>query len=441
MFRHVLARFQYLSLRSRQTILLWLGAACVGLVAVLLAKAAEWSFELFNSLQHQWRWAPLMIVPLGGVAARWVMQKMGEGAQGSGIPQTKAALQLTESVSLTEKLLSIRIAIAKFLGIVIGLGSGFVLGREGPTVQIGASIMYALHRFSPKDSAQFRRQLILAGGAAGIAAAFNTPLAGIVFAFEELARSVEEQTSGKLLGAVIIAGVVSLAILGDYVYFGRIHVPNFNYDIILPVIVVSTMCGLVGGSFAWVCIHTKRWLPQAVQIWRGQHPYYFVAACGLLIAIFGLIAPIHGSGAEITSEAINHAQTLPWYFTPLKWAGMILTFMTGLPGGVFAPSLSLGAGVGSWFSVLFSDTSTVKLMAIGMVALLAAVTRAPLTAAVIMMEMTDGHDMVISSLAAAMIASYVSRLFRVNLYHELADSALRALQPKEQDSASPVRAN
>jgi H+/Cl- antiporter ClcA len=107
---------------------------------------------------------------------------------------------------------------------------------------------------------------------------------------------------------------------------------------------------------------------------------------------------------------------------------MVLTFLTGLPGGVFAPSLSLGAGVGSWFSTIFSHTSSVKLMAIGMVGLLAAVTRAPLTAAVIMMEMTDGHDMVISSLAAAMIASYVSRLFKVNLYHELADQALRALQ-------------
>lgn len=429
MFRPLLARLQHISVSSRQTILLWLGAACVGLVAVLLAKAAEWSFRLFTNLQQQWLWAPLIVVPIGGVAARWVMHKMGEGAQGSGIPQTKAALEVTESVRLTEKLLSIRIAVAKFLGIVIGLGSGFVLGREGPTVQIGASIMYALHQFSPKDSAQFRRQLILAGGAAGIAAAFNTPLAGIVFAFEELARSVEEKTSGKLLGAVIIAGVVSLAMLGDYVYFGQIHVPNFSYDIILPVIVVSTLCGLVGGSFAWVCIHSQRWLPQPVQIWRGQHPYYFVALCGLLIGILGLLAPIHGSGAEITSEAINHAQTLPWYFTPLKWAGMILTFLTGLPGGVFAPSLSLGAGVGSWFAVVFSDTSTVKLMAIGMVALLAAVTRAPLTAAVIMMEMTNGHDMVISSLAAAMIASYVSRLFRVNLYHELAESSLRAMQP------------
>ncbi|QLI82745.1 chloride channel protein [Chitinibacter fontanus] len=429
MFRHLLAHTKTLSLSSRQTLLLWLGAGCVGLVAVILAKTAEWAFKLFSHLQAHWVWLPLLLVPAGGVLARWLMQKMGQGAQGSGIPQTKAALELTQEVSLADRLLSIRIAVAKFLGIVIGLGSGFVLGREGPTVQIGASIMYALHRFSPKDSAVFRRQLILAGGAAGIAAAFNTPLAGIVFAFEELARSVEEQTSGKLLGAVIIAGVVSLAILGDYVYFGRIHVPNFDYGIVLPVIVISTMCGLVGGAFSWVCIHTERWLPQPITQWRQQQPYYFVAACGLLIAICGLIAPIHGSGAEITSEAINHAQTLPWYFTPLKWAGMVLTFLTGLPGGIFAPSLSLGAGVGSWFSGLFSDTSNVKLMAIGMVGLLAAVTRAPLTAAVIMMEMTDGHDMVISSLAAAMIASYVSRLFRVNLYHELADQSLRNLPP------------
>ncbi|WP_051259089.1 chloride channel protein [Chitinibacter tainanensis] len=419
---------QQASTSSRQTALLWLGAALVGLVAVLLAKAAEYAFGLFSWAQGQWRFAPLLLVPAGGVAALWLMRRLGEGAQGSGIPQTKAALETTHAPARTSQLLSLRIALAKFIGIVAGLASGFVLGREGPTVQIGASLMHSLHGFARIDTPLFRRQLILAGGAAGIAAAFNTPLAGIVFAFEELARSVEEQTSGKLLGAVIIAGVVSLALLGDYVYFGRIHVPGFSAAMLLPIVLIGGVAGLVGGIFSWTCIHAQRWLPASVQQWRTQAPYRFVALCGLLIALLGLLAPIHGSGAEITSAAINQGSALPWYFTPLKWAGMVLTFLTGLPGGIFAPSLSLGAGVGSWFAPLFATTPPVKLMAIGMVGLLAAVTRAPLTAAVIMMEMTDGHDMVISSLAAAMLASAVARQFKVNLYHALADQALSRLR-------------
>ncbi|MFT3849724.1 MAG: chloride channel protein [Propionivibrio sp.] len=416
--------------RGRGTLLLWLGAGLVGLVAVLLAKAAEWASGSFLALQRQCWWAPLFVVPLGGVLVRWLMSRIGKGAEGSGIPQAKACLSLADEPRLAARLLSPRVAVAKFLGIVGGLASGFVLGREGPTVQIGASIMYSLRRFAVVDDAQLRRQLILAGGAAGIAAAFNTPLAGIVFAFEELARSVEEKTSGKLLGAVILAGVVSLALQGDYVYFGRIKVPGFEYSILLPVLLIGVACGLAGGAFAWLCVHADRWLPQRVRAVQRRFPYYFVAGCGLLIALCGLVAPIHGSGAEMTSAAINDARALPWYFMPLKLVGMIATFLTGLPGGIFAPSLALGAGVGSWFAPLFAASLTVKLMAIGMAAMLAAVTRAPLTSAIILIEMTDGHAMVISILATCLVASSVARFFRTHLYHELAERALRIVHPR-----------
>ncbi|QKJ66208.1 chloride channel protein [Deefgea piscis] len=426
-FKRVLVKLYHLPSRSRTTIALWLGAALVGLVAFLLASAANWAFVGFSAMQQKWWWWPLLSLPLGGMAIRWIMEHIGSGAQGSGIPQAQAALQLNHDTEQIERLLSLRIAVAKFIGIVLGLGSGFVLGREGPTVQIGASIMFACRKLLPIDDPVFRRQLILAGGAAGIAAAFNTPLAGIVFAFEELARSVEEKTSGKLLGAVILAGLVSLALQGDYVYFGKIHVPPFSYSILLPLVLIALLAGLIGGAFSWLCVNVSTWMPPKIKDYRQYHPYYFIAACGFLIGICGLIAPIYGSGAEITSEVIAGHTELAWYFLPLKFIGQLGTFLTGLPGGIFAPSLSLGAGIGSWFVPFFDPELKIKLIALGMVAALAAITRAPLTSAIILMEMTDGHDMVISIMISAMIASSVARIYKTNLYHDLAEQVLAGL--------------
>lgn len=433
-FKRVLIKIIHLPSQSRTTLALWLGAGLVGLVAFLLAAAAEWAFVGFSALQQKWWWWPLLSLPLGGMLIRWIMERIGNGAQGSGIPQVQAALQLNHDSTQIERILSPRIAIAKFIGIVLGLGSGFVLGREGPTVQIGASIMFACRKLLPIDDPVFRRQLILAGGAAGIAAAFNTPLAGIVFAFEELARSVEEQTSGKLLGAVILAGLVSLALQGNYIYFGRIHVPPFSYSILFPLVLIATTAGLIGGAFSWLCVNVSTWMPLKIKIIKQYHPYYFIAVIGLLIAVCGLFAPIYGSGAEITSSVIAGHADLAWYFLPLKFIGQLGTFLTGLPGGIFAPSLSLGAGIGSWFVPFFDPSMKVKLIAIGMVGALAAITRAPLTSAIILMEMTDGHDMVISIMITAMIAARVARFYKTNLYHDLAEQVLSNL--RQTDSAS-----
>lgn len=426
--KHLLIRIKHLPSRSRTTLALWLGAALVGLLAYLLAAAAEWAFAGFSALHAKWWWWPLISLPLGGMGIHWLMKHIGAGAQGSGIPQTQAALQLNDNPQQIERILSPRIAVAKFIAIVLGLGSGFVLGREGPTVQIGASIMFACRKLLPIDDPVFRRQLILAGGAAGIAAAFNTPLAGIVFAFEELARSVEEKTSGKLLGAVILAGLVSLALQGNYVYFGKIHVPPFSYSILVPLVLIAIAAGLIGGAFSWLCVNVSTWMPLKIKLFKQYHPYYFIASIGLLIAVCGLIAPIYGSGAEITSEVIAGHAELAWYFLPLKFIGQLGTFLTGLPGGIFAPSLSLGAGIGSWFVPFFDPELKIKLIALGMVAALAAITRAPLTSAIILMEMTDGHDMVISIMISAMIAASVARVFKTNLYHDLAEQVLAGLR-------------
>ncbi|SMC20746.1 H+/Cl-antiporter ClcA [Andreprevotia lacus DSM 23236] len=424
-WRHrALHLFDTLSARSRDNLVVWLGAALVGLVSVALAKSAEWAFEGFARLHAHWWWWPFISLPLGGVLIRLLMTRYGQGAESAGIPQTVASINAAERSDIASHFLNPRVVIAKFGAIVLGIGSGFVMGREGPTVQIGASIMYSCRRWLSDQSVSFHRQLMVTGGAAGIAAAFNTPLAGIVFAFEELTRSVEERTSGKLIGAVILAGVVSLAFLGNYTVFGHLKVPPFAYTIFIPLIPIAILTGLIGGLLSWLCVHPQRWLPGAVLAWRLRRPYQYVIISALIVAALGLLAPIFGSGGPETSAAIASGTPLPWYFLPVKFAGLLTTFLLGLPGGVFAPSLSLGAAAASWLAPLFADDLHTKLMAIGMVGMLAAVTRAPLTAAVIVMEMTDGHAMVISILAASMIAARVARLFNTHLYSELAARTL-----------------
>ncbi len=171
-------------------------------------------------------------------------------SQGSGIPQVIAARQI-EDAKLRNALVSLRTAFGKVVVMMIGLLCGASIGREGPTVQVGASIMGFIGRKSP---VVYQQNLLLAGAAAGIAAAFNTPLAGIVFGIEELSRSFEAKASGLVIGCIIAAGVTSLAILGDYTYFGSTAatMPLGRVWLVVPVMAVAG--GLLGGLFSRILI-------------------------------------------------------------------------------------------------------------------------------------------------------------------------------------------
>ena len=200
-------------------ILFWCGAVLVGLIATGFAIGSEHANQWFQMLVGMSPYAPFLVCPAGLVLVSLLTRRWFRGAEGSGIPQSIAALQMREHANRT-LLLSFRIAVGKILLTLLGLLSGASIGREGPTVHIGASIMLALGRFGRFPHHYMDRGLILAGGAAGIAAAFNTPLAGILFAVEEMGRSFEERTSGVLLTAVFIAGVTAVVIEGNYHYFG-----------------------------------------------------------------------------------------------------------------------------------------------------------------------------------------------------------------------------
>jgi H+/Cl- antiporter ClcA len=174
-------------------LLIWGGAICVGLLAVVFAELSEWAVRSFRSITDGIWWWPLLICPIGGAAVAWATRRYFHGAESSGIPQTIAEIYYDKQPPAGwQPLLTLRIAFGKITLGTAALWAGFSTGREGPMVQIGAAMMNNLHGHLHPSLHIQRRHLIIAGGAAGIAAAFNTPLAGIMFAIEELNRGLEQ---------------------------------------------------------------------------------------------------------------------------------------------------------------------------------------------------------------------------------------------------------
>jgi len=411
-------RLRIASARWQRRAIFLLGGIVVGAAAVALAQLADLAQEAFGLLIAKWRYAVLLVTPLGFMLSAFLTVRLFAGAQGSGIPQAIAARHL-EDQAARERLVSLRIAGGKILLTLFGLLCGGSVGREGPTVQVGASVMFALGRVSP------RRQpgLILAGAAAGVAAAFNTPLAGIVFGIEEMSRAFETRTSSLIIAAVIAAGLTSLALMGNYTYFGSSAMglaPGADW---LAVPLCGVVGGVAGGLFSRIVITMARELAHPVGRVVKAHPLWFALACGFAVALCGLASgdTIYGTGYAQVKAALDHGTPLPQDFGVLKLIATTCAAISGIPGGIFSPSLAIGAGLGSNVALMFHDAPVGAIMLLGMVSYFAGVVQAPITAFVIVTEMTDNHAMVVPLMAAALIAHFTSRIIcEEGIYHALA---------------------
>jgi H+/Cl- antiporter ClcA len=305
-----------------------------------------------------------------------------------------------------------------------GLFCGGSIGREGPTVHIGAVIVSSVGRLMPgRRFTGQRHALVLAGGAAGVAAAFNTPLAGIVFAIEELSRSFEERASGTTLTTVIVAGVVAIAILGDYTYFGQPQVTALASKVSPEVFVVAAACGLGGGLFSLLTLKTAQSLPRGLQRFRTERPALFAGCCGLLVAALGALSGslTYGTGYDEARLILEHNTHLPWGYGPARALATLLSYLSGIPAGLLAPSLSVGAGLGQVLADQLGHPSVVPFAILGMCGFLAGVTQAPITSFVIVMEMTAQHAMVLPLMLTAAVATAISKMVSRPLYQTLAD--------------------
>jgi H+/Cl- antiporter ClcA len=417
--------------RWKARLVLWLAGALVGVAAYLFARLAELAQSgLHHLLLHSVLW-PLLLAPMGFVAIVWLTRRYFRGAEGSGIPQTIHALESNgtdgngadgNGANDAPLLMRGRTAVARVLLACAGLFCGGSIGREGPTVHVGAAIAYSLARWLPHpELAAQRRLLILAGGAAGVAAAFNAPLAGIVFGIEELGRSFEERASGLTLTSVVLAGMVAIALAGDYSYFGQPVLAADARQLSLGTFTLALACGLFGGLFSRGLLASVRGLPSVFGRLQ-QHRIWFALACGLVVACVGLLSGglTYGSGYREAKSIIDSGAQLPWAYAPARAVATLVTFLSGVPCGLFAPSLSAGAGLGQLVANLMGESSSVPFAILGMCGLLAAVTQAPLTSLVIVMEMTAQHVMVFPLMVTVIIATAVSKLLSQPLYHTLA---------------------
>ena len=421
-------------------VVFWIGAVAIGVVSVGFALAADEAQNLFRALLDSTRYGfliPLFLTPAGFALCAYLATRWFPNAGGSGIPQAIAARHLRDE-SARGALLSLKVAAGKIVLTILGLFCGASIGREGPTVQVGASIMLASGRIGGMAQA---RGLILAGSAAGIAAAFNTPLAGIVFAIEEMSRTFEARSNGLVLTAVILSGLAALGLVGSYTYFGESSVAattSLDWALVAA-------CGIGGGALG-ACFSAAS-LAIARRIRRWAQPSFLkrmvlvAALCGLGVAIIGLLSggQTYGTGYE-QSRAILEGQAPSALFFLEKLATTFLSMASGIPGGIFAPSLTVGVSFGGTLATLIGGNIALGAL-LGMAGYFAGVVQAPMTAFVIIIEMTGNHEAVIPIMAAAMLGYVTSRVISPEpLYHGLSRpfiaGAIRARRLEERSGAA-----
>lgn len=413
-------------------LVLWGSAITVGLVAAFFALASHQSDLLYHQLYRDHPLIAYALPPIGLTLIAWLTRTFFQGSEGSGIPQAIAALSMS-SHTMRSKVLSIKVAFAKIFLTSLGLLSGASIGREGPTVHVGASIMYSVRKLIPKlRSHDMTRMLILAGGAAGISAAFNTPLAGIIFAIEEMSRSFEERKSGTLLIAVVLAGITALVVLGQYTYFGHTTESIAMSSAWIAVITCGICGGLLGGLFSSSLIYGTR----QIAAYLSAYPIRIAFTCGLVLSLLGFLSggQTFGTGYLEAKNLVNGGEAslaFPFY----KLLATVASYLSGIPGGIFAPSLSVGAGLGADIAQLMPDIPFSAIVMLGMVGYFTGVVQTPITAFVIVMEMTGSSTMLIPLMATALIAKAVSHLVcPTPIYQALAEAYLYKTTQTEKKS-------
>ena len=225
-----------------------------------------------------------------------------------------------------------------------------------------------------------------------------------------------------ILATVIAAGLTSLAIVGDYTYFGTTAdtLPFGPQWVSLPVVGIAG--GLFGGVFSRILIEAGRGFPGAAGRALAARPILFAALCGAGVALCGAYSQnsIFGTGYDQAKSILHGTSQLPWTFGPLKFVATILSSINGIPGGIFAPSLAVGAGMAANLHGVLPAVPIGVLTILGMVSYLSGVVQAPITSFVIVSEMTENHSLVIPIMVCALVANAASKLvYPHGVYHTL----------------------
>lgn len=431
-----LKRLSRLALDHRYGFLLFVMIAAAGLTGVACVWFM-WGFDgvLDHRLGGRWRWAA---TPALFVLSVELIRRFAPCAAGPGIPQ--AIFAARHVAERTEErlapLTSLRTMAVKIVALYIGLWAGASTGREGPTVHVATCVFIGIILLARRFSGLKidLRSAVIAGGAAGLAAAFNTPLAGVTFAIEELAGDYFGNFKDYVIMAIIFAAITAKALTGEYTYFGRLPEPASIP--LTAVLLIGALGGLLGALFSTALIKGQGVFGRL----RSVHHYAVPAVMAL-----GLLVVARFSAADVLGPGNAAAQTLvrgefgawAWSYPAAKIAATLCTFWSGMAGGIFAPCLAigaaLGADVGRWMLIPVASCAL-----IGMAAFLSGTIQAPITAFVIIFEMTGHHSMLLPIMLGSLLGFMVARLSgAAHLYQALCghyESLLR--NPQESPAIS-----
>jgi chloride channel protein, CIC family len=408
-------------------------ACAIGLISALAAVSLKqsvlwlegWRVGL-TEIYPAWLILPMVGIVGGGISGLLV-ERFAPEATGSGIPQVKAALGYVP-ISL-----DMRVAVVKWLSTFLSLGSGLVLGRQGPTVQIGAALAAQLSYWT-NTSPTYQRQLIAAGAAAGLAASFNAPLAGVIFVIEELLQDLPDLTLGTAIIAAVVGGIVSLG-LG-----GRGMIPDLSHlqlQFAIAEIPLLIVVGILGGLVGAIC---NRSLLASLQFYHdrfhGRSLVVKIAIAGGITGIITALLPDALQGSRDLKDFLVIGdiqwQTAAWILAS-QFLMCLVAFGATAPGGLLSPSLVLGAALGNLvatgiqssysgellpFNPILSSPTVYALT--GMSAVFSAITRRPMMAIALVWEMTAHFNLILPLMIGAVVAYLVAeQLFPDSIYQHL----------------------
>lgn len=402
-------------------------AVVAGAVAVSFAKICDLTIDWHRKLAEASPWAALGLLPAGLVLTVWLTRMIAPESSGSGIPQVIAASEDSWSGRGPDPRISMKTVVFKVMASAFLLFCGASIGREGPTVQVCAAIIFALT--SRLRGGPSRRALLTAGGAAGVAAAFNTPIAGVVFAVEEIAKGFDKRSNTVIILVVVAAGAAAYGISGDYAYFGEMRGATNLASAWIAAPILGALCGAIGGAFSWALATAIGPRSTPITRFKARRPLVFAGLCGLAAALaaFASHGMSYGAGYSQAKALFEGHPGRGLALAASKWISTLAASASGAPGGLFAPSLTTGAGIGSAFARIAPWlVSSRDMTVLGMAAYLAGVVQAPLTSAVILMEMTRDPALVGPLMLATLTARAVSsRIQEEPIYHLLAMTWMR----------------
>jgi CIC family chloride channel protein len=391
--------------------------ALVGLVVAAFIYVTEnLGARMYPDGSAAWR---RVLIPTGGALfTGYLLSRFFTNARGSGIPQTKAALFLRDGF------ISLRTVLGKFGCCSASLASGIALGREGPSVQVGAGIASVLGRRLGLGPNRIR-ELIPVGAAAALAAAFNTPVAAVLFTLEEVMGDLHAPVLGSIVLGSATSWVTLHLLLGDEPLF---HVPS--YQLVSPIeFITYALLGIAGGlvsvAFVKLLLGIRKYFLTLPKWSEWLQP----AAGGLAVGLMGWFVPdVLGVGYSHVSEALNGQLTLEVMalLVVLKVLATTSCYGTGNAGGIFGPALFIGAMLGGTVGtvahqILPDFTGGVGAYAlVGMGALFAGIVRVPLTSVIMIFEMTRDYSIIVPLMIANLISFYISyRLQKEPIYEAL----------------------